>query len=158
MALDQEDTPTEQRQPIAGVATLESIGVALCTVGSGFIAGAEVHRRRTLTEQEVFLRASAERLRNLRHFCAEAESLLIAIAGYSIGREIRSVPDRVTNERERNMSRLRIACMSIGTALLAAAGVSKFAAGYPTLAVGFLVGGTALTALAVNLPAPKVQS
>jgi hypothetical protein len=103
----EEVTPTEQQQPITGVATLESVGFSLCTVGSGFIAGAEVHRGRSHAQQEVFLRESADRLRNLRHFLSEAEQLLIAIAGYGSGREIRRVvSDPVTHEGSKSMNKL----------------------------------------------------
>lgn len=91
---EQDDTPTEQPQPITGVATLESVGLALCTVGAGLLAGAEVHRGRSHAEQEVFLRAAADRLRNLRHFCTEAEQLLTSIAGYGSGRDVRALPVR----------------------------------------------------------------
>jgi hypothetical protein len=62
----------------------------------------------------------------------------------------------LTTRRMHVMTKLRIASASIGAACLAVAGVAQFAVGYPRLAAGFLAAGTGLTALAVNLPAPKV--
>lgn len=142
----EEVTPTEQQQPITGVATLESVGFALCTVGSGFIAGAEVHRGRSHAQQEVFLRESADRLRNLRHFLSEAEQLLIAIAGYGSGREIRRVvSDPVTHEGSKSMNKLDAlsALLMAGSASVTASETfgpvwSKIAAGALALAAFFV--------------------
>jgi hypothetical protein len=153
VASEKDITPTEQQQPITGVATLETLGIALCTVGSGFVAGAEVHRGRNQLEQELFLRRAAIRCRDLRKFLTEAEQLLIAIAGYGSDRSVAVVSQ--PKEGVAKVTRLKIACLAVGAACLAAAGVAKFAAGYPNAAIVLAMLGSALPALAATLPAPK---
>jgi len=50
------------------------------------------------------------------------------------------------------VSKLRVISASLGAACLATAGVTQFAAHWPTVALVTLIAGTFFGALAVNLP------
>lgn len=54
------------------------------------------------------------------------------------------------------MTRLRIFCLSLGTALMATAATVGLATAYPKLAIGISAGGTLLLGLGTNLPQAKV--
>lgn len=55
------------------------------------------------------------------------------------------------------MTKLRIVCLSLGGALLAASATVGLATAYPKLALALTAGGTLLVGLGTNLPGPKVQ-
>lgn len=149
MASDDERTPTEQRQPISGVATLKEIAVALRIVSDGLFAGAEVHRGRSEPERDLFLRLSADRLRHLRNLVAEGESILLSLTGHRSG-EI-----EVARKGSYLMSNARKIVAAVGASCVATAALAQFVAHYPTVAMWTLIAGTFLGGLAINLPADK---
>lgn len=150
MVFDDDITPTESGPPPSPAElAYRVLEAALRKVADGFAARREVYRGLSPADRDRALSLDASHIRDVKHLAAETEQLLQALVGYRSDRQI-----QVVTERSFFMSNIRKICLALGASCLATAGVAQFATHWPTVALATVLAGTALTALATNLPEP----
>jgi hypothetical protein len=149
----------EQRPKTSDLITFPDEAILVVSLGTQLAAVAEgvTHTGRLIASLEGSLRASV--ISGAAHECR-----LLADAIHDVARALESGGGHVKvglasvpqpPKGFSFMTKLKIACIAIGSACLAGAAVAKFAAGYPNVALVMAMLGSALPALAATLPGPK---